>query len=275
MSQSFNDFIRAYGTEPPLGICADKFSRWGKNSRYAAILLPDHRAGYFGDFTQDIHARWFENVNDLSAAEYARSKEELQSLRQAQEAAQNLLNADASKKAKKFFSDALKASEDHPYLVRKRVKPYGIKQVNGNLLIPVYSIDGQIQSIQFINEAGEKRFMKNGKMKGGHHFIGDLDLSKPVFIAEGYATAVSVYEDTQCLTLVAFNAGNLINVAKDLRDYLPKVEIVIAGDCDEVGMRCAEQASKAVNGRALIPDFGENPECLSDWNDYFNRGVAA
>jgi putative DNA primase/helicase len=157
--------------------------------------------------------------------------------------------------------------------MRKKVKPYGIKQLNGELLIPAYSIQGDMQSIQFIDVDGNKKFLKGGKMSGGCHFIGEVSMDMPIYISEGYATAVSVYEDIQCLSIVAFNAGNLINVAKDLRVQFPEIEIVIAGDCDEVGKKYAEKASQAVNGSVLIPSFGDNPDGHTDWNDYFNHWV--
>jgi putative DNA primase/helicase len=81
-------------------------------------------------------------------------------------------------------------------------------------------------------------------------------------------TAYSVYEDTGCLSIVAFNAMNLVPVAVDLRKYLPDIDIVIAGDCDQIGRQYAELASKAVNGSTTFPPFKEN-QVGTDWNDYF------
>jgi putative DNA primase/helicase len=97
-------------------------------------------------------------------------------------------------------------------------------------------------------------------------------MDSPVYIAEGYATAVSIYEDTKCLTIVAFNASNLVPVAVELKKHLPNIQIVIAGDSDDVGRTYAIKASQLVNGTTLIPNFGGNPNGLSDWNDYFNQG---
>ena len=110
-------------------------------------------------------------------------------------------------------------------------------------------------------------------MQGGCHFIGEIQPTKPIYICEGYATASSVYEDTECLTIVAFNAGNLIKVATELRKQLPQVQIVIAGDSDPVGREYAEKASQAVNGSILIPEFGDNHQGFTDWNDYFTNEV--
>jgi phage/plasmid primase-like uncharacterized protein len=40
-----------------------------------------------------------------------------------------------------------------------------------------------------------------------------------------------------------------------------------------VGREYAEKASLAVNGLTLIPEFGDNPQGFTDWNDYFIEGV--
>ena len=35
----------------------------------------------------------------------------------------------------------------------------------------------------------------------------------------------------------------------------------------------AEKASQAVNGLILTPEFGDNPQGFTDWNDYFSNEV--
>ena len=273
MSNDFTSFIRSYGYEPKDQISPGKWIRFGRGAAVSARLYEDELGGYLHDWRTGEKFYWFANKDALSPTEYARRKHESETLKQAQEAKQKITYTQTGKLAEKLFNDASKASDSHPYLLKKKVKGYGIRQLDKSLLIPVYSVAGDMQSIQFINEAGNKKFMKSGKMSGGCHFIGELYQEKSIYIAEGYATAASVYEDTKCLTVVAFNAANLINVANDLRKQLPKVEIVIAGDSDPVGRKCAEAASLAVNGTTLIPDFGENHDGHTDWNDYFNHEV--
>jgi putative DNA primase/helicase len=270
---SFDDFLKAHGYEPKLDIAHGKWIRFGKKDSVSAKLYDDGLGGYVQDWRTGERLYWFADKELLSVADKRKREAEIKARRTAQEALQEKRYADVSVKAEKLFKDALQASETHPYLVRKRVKPHGIKQVGMNLLIPVYSVLGDFQSIQYINEHGDKRFMSGGKTSGGCHFIGEIKSHKPIYISEGYATACSIYEDIKTLTIVAFNAGNLIKVATDLRKQLPEVPIVIAGDCDAVGKKYAEQAAHAVNGKILIPDFGENKEGLSDWNDYMNQGV--
>ena len=273
MNSNFSDFIRSHGYEPKSEIIAGKWIRFGRKAAVSARLYDDELGGYLHDWRTGEKFYWFADKDHLSPAEYARRKQESETLQRAQEAKQSLSYAVTSKKAEQVFNEAPTASDAHLYLVRKQVKPYGIKQLGGELLIPVYSVIGDFQSIQYIDEAGNKKFLKDGKMSGGCHFIGELVMNKPVYISEGYATAVSVYEDTKTLAIVAFNAGNLMTVATDLKKQLPDIEIVIAGDCDEVGQKYAVAASQAVHGSTLIPDFGDNPNGYTDWNDYFSHVV--
>jgi len=266
----FNDFIRSHGYEPKSEIIAGRWVRFGRKCAISAKLYDDGLGGYLHDWRSGEKYYWFANTDTLSPSEYARRKAEAEALKHAQETKQETAYANTSKLAKNCFDKASQAHPRHPYLLKKKVKAYGIKQTESKLLIPVYSVLGDLQSIQTIDTHGNKQFFKGGKVRGGCHFIGEIVDGKPIYIAEGYATAASVYEDTKCLTIVAFNAANLINVAADLRMQLPNAEIVIAGDADSVGLKYAELAAKAVNGTTLIPSFGDNPDGYSDWNDYFN-----
>jgi putative DNA primase/helicase len=273
MNNSFNDFMRSHGYEPQADAMAGKFLRFGRNNAVSAKLFDDGLGGYLHDWRTGEKFFWFADQGAMSPDDYAKRRQESERLKQAHDAKQRIAYANASKQAIDLFGKALNASESHPYLVKKRVKPYGIKALDGDLLIPVYSVLGEFQSIQFIDADGGKKFLKGGQMQGGCHFIGEIQQTKPIYLCEGYATASSVYEDTKCLTIVAFNAGNLINVATELSKQLPEIQIVIAGDSDSVGREYAEKASLAVNGLTLIPEFGDNPQGFTDWNDYFTKEV--
>lgn len=272
-AHSFSDFIRSHGYEPKSDIVAGKWVRFGRKSSISAKLYDDGQGGYLHDWRSGEKHYWFANTDSLSPSEYAKRKAEAEAIKQAQKAKQQAAYINASRLAKKWFDEALEARPHHPYLLKKNIKAYGIRQVGSKLLIPIYSVLGDMQSVQSIDANGSKQFLKGGKISGGCHFIGEIVAGKPIYIAEGYATAASVYEDTKSLTIVAFNAANLINVATELRAQLPYVEIVIAGDADPVGQKYAQLASKAVNGTTLIPSFGDNPDGYSDWNDYFNFWV--
>jgi len=271
---TFHEFIRQLGYEPKGEIISNKFIRFGRKNSVSARLFPDAQGGYLYDWRTGEKHFWFaDDRTSLSPQERKARQQEIERIKGLEEARQALIHKEGAIKAKELFIRSSDALENHPYLVKKKVKPYGINQQGNSLLIPVCSVEGDYQSIQFINEFGDKRFLKGGKTKGGCHFIGLLQMDSPVYIAEGYATAASIYEDTKCLTIVAFNAANLVPVAVELKKHLPNIQIVIAGDSDTVGQTYAIKASQEVQGTVLIPDFGDNPDGLSDWNDYFNQGM--
>ena len=279
-AQQFATFIRSHGYEPTSEIIAGRWIRFGRKKAVSAKFYEDGMGGFLHDWSAGSKYCWFADRDDSSPEEREKRQREIDAIRKASDARERLAHTSVAIRAEKLFRDAPIASEEHTYLVKKQIGSHGLKQIGHELLVPVYSVMGEFQTIQFITDSAytsgnNKRFFTGGKKKGGCHFIGEMLTGKPIYICEGYATAVSVYEDTKCLTLVAFDAGNLIHVATSLRAQLPVAEIVIAGDCDDAGVRAAEAAAKAVNGSTLIPNFDHNPNGYSDWNDYFTNWVTS
>jgi phage/plasmid primase-like uncharacterized protein len=103
----------------------------------------------------------------------------------------------------------------------------------------------------------------------------------PLLVAEGYATGATLHEATGLPVAVAFNAGNLLAVAKAYRTADPSRPIVIAGDNDHhlpqrsvplpnVGKEKAEATAAAVGGVTALPSFPPRDRG-SDWNDLARR----
>jgi len=128
-------------------------------------------------------------------------------------------------------------------------------------------IDNSIKSLQYINNEGSKLFLKGGEASG--HFWQLEGKQDVIYLAEGFATAASINEVTNCLTYIGFSASNLPKVAKQLRDKFGiKSQIVIVGDNDKngVGKKYAEQAAQDIGARCIIP------EIEGDANDYLMAG---
>lgn len=196
--------------------------------------------------------------------------------------------AEAAKKAQIDWGNAKEAGADHFYLRMKSVKPYGIR-VNdaGELLIPVFGENGQLQSYERIlpREKDNKRYFPGGKIQDGYFPICASDRSGngPLVICEGYATGASIYEATGFTVLIAFNAGNLLAVAKLARRKYKKRPICIAADFDVpanekarqdypepggVGVYKAREAAQAIGGHlAICPS---NNGGKMDFNDLAN-----
>jgi putative DNA primase/helicase len=93
-------------------------------------------------------------------------------------------------------------------------------------------------------------------------------------IAEGYATGASIQEATRHAVAVAFNAGNLLPVARALRKKFPELRLIICADDDvnrpgNPGLTKAREAAQSVGGLLAVPDYGSNrPEGATDFNDF-------
>lgn len=178
----------------------------------------------------------------------------------------------AAESAQAFWQSAAAAHQSHPYLVRKGVKPHGIRQLNSLLLVPMRDADGELWNVQTIDRDGVKMFRKGARKTGTYHAMGGA-VSEVLHIAEGYATAASVHEATKQPVAIAFDCGNLEPVARALRAKYPQTRIVLCADNDAAtagnpGLTKAKTAAAAVGGLVAIP-----PEGFCDFNDAA-RGVS-
>jgi phage/plasmid primase-like uncharacterized protein len=228
--------------------------RW-KAERPSQAMTPAERAA----FTAEAAAR---------SAARARERQDIQ--------------ARAAGKAHRLWA-AASPVRDHPYLAAKGVRAHGLRQdQHGRLLVPVQGVDGRLWGVQRIGVDGSKLFLKGARTEGGHMLIGDRPTpGAPLLVAEGYATGATLHEATRLPVAVAFNAGNLLAVAKAYRKADPSRLIVIAGDNDHhlpkrsaplpnVGKEKAQVAATAVGGVTALPPFPAGDRG-SDWNDLARR----
>ena len=188
----------------------------------------------------------------------------------------------AAEKAEDEVSTYADASADHPYLVRKRIEPHGIKiDRAGRLVVPVIDNQGEILSYQTIDAEGNKRFLKGGKIEGGFYEL--RGNRKVIFIGEGFATCASIHQATGFTTLVAFDCGNLAKVAKSAKEMFLGSRIVICADNDQFtegnpGIAKAKAAAGLVFGEIVYPTFNESdlPSKPTDFNDLHTlQGIEA
>ena len=291
ITSEFLSAIRHYGLTAPDRIIADgKIQRFrsgpehGLNGFYQLAVVPAHRGGdigfgLIGCWKRDVNEKWCSR-EPKSITERDRSA--IEKLRQEQRDEDARAAAEAARKAKWIWGEAKAPSPEHPYLVAKGIGPRGLKEYKDLLVVPVYR-EGSMVSLQFIAADGGKRFLSGGNIEGGYASISGAAASRgKIVIAEGYATAASLFEATGVPVVVAFNAGNLLPVARAIRAKYPAAEITIAGDNDQwtvvrgkpvnVGMVRARAAADAVGGRVAMPEFShDDPEKPTDWNDYFAR----
>jgi putative DNA primase/helicase len=266
MSETFQEAIRAAGLEPPKHIAPGELYRFpgrGKSKTNRAgwcKLFEDLQGGVFGDFSTGLQGQW-------QAKRHYTAQEKAEWQRQIKEVQSEQRKADEQEKIRqkeKSLKDWQSASpvEDHPYLSAKGIKSYGLRTDGRNLLIPLFDIYGALQGYQWIGEGGAKGFSKGCQKKGCYFFIGEPVDGEPFYIAEGYATAATTYEGKGQAVAVAFDAGNLKEVALALHKKYPNSPKIIAADNDQwtkgnPGLRYAREAAEAVGGAVIYPIFTE------------------
>jgi putative DNA primase/helicase len=228
-------------------------------------------AGAFGSWkTGEKHTWSNKNLCDLTHLQRQQHDLRMQEAQQAREAEKLKRRERAQHAANLIWGTARAAPPTHPYLVRKAVKSYGIREYNGSLVVPMFDSHNVLQSLQSIDGRGNKRFLYGGRMKGCYFTIGNSQ--EDFLIAEGYSTAASLYEATRHCVVVAFNAGNLKPVAQAIRRNHPYAKITICADNDtktpvNTGVEKARDAAFAVNAFLAIPP------CAGDFNDLLTESA--
>ncbi|BBE79901.1 MULTISPECIES: primase-helicase zinc-binding domain-containing protein [Phytobacter] len=147
-------------------------------------------------------------------------------------------------------------------------KAGGVMFSAGDVVVPLHDGTGALVNLQLISADGLKRTLKGGAVKGCCHTLeGKKQAGKRLWIAEGYATAITVHHLTGETVMVALSSVNLLSLASLARQKHPACQIVLAADRDlnGEGQTKAAAAADACGGTvALPPVFG-------DWNDAFVR----
>lgn len=145
-------------------------------------------------------------------------------------------------------------------------KTGGVTFRAGDVVVPLYDDTGALVNLQLISSDGLKRTLKGGQVKGAWHVIeGKKQAGKRLWIAEGYATALTVHHLTGETVMVALSSVNLLSLASLARQKHPACQIVLAADRDLNGdgqTKAAAAAETCEGIVALPPVFG-------DWNDAF------
>ncbi|BBM65273.1 hypothetical protein VA249_19190 [Vibrio alfacsensis] len=287
------------GLEPPKQVIAD-----GKLHRFSSNGKPGDKAGYYvlhtnadgsvaGKFGcwRSLDSTFWSSKSNSHLSLYEKLEIEEHRRHAQLEIEKSLLNR--AQFAKSVIDDAHPATSNHAYILKKGGLPVdGVfelasipcslffddpenKKVMRNLLlIPVSDKDGNLLTLQAINERGDKMFMSGGATKGGMFtFNGD---DEKVFIAEGFATAASIHAATGNTVVCAFNANNLKLIAPQVKELNPEALVIIAADndykneLDGKGNKGKEIAQELFEKEGLpycLPEFEED-NTGTDWNDY-------
>lgn len=239
---------------------------------YVAFAGP-RPAGVFGCWRSDINQSWRADTGrNLTDYEERVFQERIKNAQINRDTAIKNRYENASKSCSKFWEQAQEASDNHEYLMRKGIKANGAKVTkNGQLILPLYASDGTLSTLQFIHADGTKRFFGGGKTKGAYWMIGEQSEEEKgvIYIAEGFATAATIFEETNRPCVAAYSASNLERVTKALREKNGDAqELVIVADNDRqgIGKKYADRAAKAHGAKIIMPPVE------GDANDYKQAG---
>lgn len=198
-----------------------------------------------------------------------------------------------------LVSLAAAGDREHGYLRRKGVAAHGIRLADGMtddvagllnmeaddesgkrgfrrsrtkwLVIPGRDVQDNLLTVQAIDEQGNKMFASGARKKGAFHLIGvrrvrHLATAPAVLFCEGYATGASLHEATGLPVVVAFDAGNLVEVARQLAPLLPAGQTrIVCADNDQFFMERAIAKIAAV--QPLFSNAVESLSVLAGAND--------
>jgi len=193
-----------------------------------------------------------------------RKREEAQRRREAERAAA---------RARTMWEKCLSTGES-PYLIEKGVQAHGARFTStGTLVVPMHDEHAQVRGLQFIGpevkkkrEDTNKQYWPFGLAKQGLFLLTGAP-SWIVLLTEGYATAASLHEATTYPTAAAFDAGNLLAVAKKLHRQYPRARILVCAD-DDFLARCPNQTC----GTLDLVSLGKCPVCGTAYT-HGNTGV--
>jgi len=272
----------------------------GKRSGAYKGYLDGHPAGFIQNFKSGYKANWKATGQRLNPAEIAKLEREAEAKRQAREREREAGYLAKSQAITQELARLPDAPADHPYLKGKGLHgaghAFGAKMDDqGNLVIPIEDKEGKVWSVQRIGPTGFKGYEKGSKVSGCYHVIGGKDAlaaqdaHEPLLISTGFGTSASIHMATGRPVVVAFQDNNLKDVAQEFKQMFPERTIVVLGDDDRhlperkpplpnSGRVKANEAAKAVGGRAIFPQFTaqEKGREFTDFSDLHRaRGLAA
>ena len=271
------DAMSQSGLTPPLHIQFDghihRFSTGNKRDKTGwYIAFGDGvPAGTFGDWRSGFESTWRADIGrSLTPVEESTNARRMAEARQIRDAEMARTHEVSLSVVQKIWSEATLASDEHPYLQRKGIKGHGARVTgDGRLIVPLRDIDGSLASLQYIDADGGKLYHPGAAVSGKFLIVGASDDPGTIYLAEGFATAATIYEVTDRPCVAAYSASNLVPVLGELRGHygnLQDIVIVADNDASGVGQKYAEQASAKHGARVVVP-----PE-PGDANDYRQAG---
>lgn len=266
--------------EPNLDGTIHRFSRnpqkpHEKDEWYAGFVMDSgHIHCTFGswstsqNFSQTYKS--YDSDHQLTAAEIAQIK----AIREKAEEERRQAKEKAKAVIQEKLEKAKQPSKSHLYISRKKIIPYGARQLKDHILLPMQNHFGDITGMEWINPEGLKRTIKGSQKKGSMLPLADMKSATIIRLAEGWATACSIQEarPNDC-AVCCFGLSNVREVAKILKAKYPKKQIVA---CIDAGAPEKELEALKGFGQVITPKLAQNQldAGLNDFNDvHVDNGI--
>jgi putative DNA primase/helicase len=271
----------------------DAWDAWGQSAdNYNATdsktvwrsIRPDGKVGIGSLFHEAKQRGWQDDGrrHTLTPAEIA-ERQRAAAERAAADAAEiERERAETAAKAAAILKASTAVTGENPYQLRKQVSPTatlreidagtaaailgytpksGGEPLEGRLLVVPVKQGDALSTVELIDGKGRKTALAGRGSKAGGHWATRRppDDAGALLIGEGVATTLSASEATGHVGIAALASGNLMAVAKAMRDRYPDAELVLLADLlKTTGLPDphAVEAARAVGGRLAIPDFG-------------------
>jgi len=268
----FISFMETEGVKPiePIAnrLTSEKIVRFrcegdkpGRSNGWAILYLDDRPAGRFGNFRLGVDRTWsFAGDNrQLSPEEKAALRREWAEAKAKRQEERERSEREAALDARDLWSRAVPASETHPYVMKKRLDPLPLRELDGKLLVPMYDANGKLWNLQRIAGDGSKRFLRGGRTEGLFCLVGyDTRDPRTYCIGEGYATMAAVHRSSGHPCIVAFSASNLMAVGRIWNAARPDLNFIVCGDDDthlprNIGREAAEALAAEIGAEVTFP----------------------
>lgn len=171
------------------------------------------------------------------------------------------------------------ASASDPYITKKQGIPEGLRvvpaddgltiagqRVAGWLVVPAFSLSGELRTLQFIPPPGEgkKVNLPSAAFDDGMFVVGELADSSHIYLIEGISQCWACWQATGKAAVCCFGAGRMRTVAELLHKAHPHHRLILVPDRGKESQ--AAEIARAVGGAwvelpAALPDN-------ADVNDY-------
>ncbi|EOA4134295.1 DUF5710 domain-containing protein [Campylobacter coli] len=269
-------------------------------------FLDDYPAGFVQNFKTGIKENWKMPIEKNQSNNIKNSQKLHEQIKKDQELREKEILTLQEKTALKLedeYNNAKWANSNHAYLKKKGFSEnFYLKQDNkGSLLIPLKDENGKLWSVQRIfpngdkiigviktKEEKEQGIEYSAKKSGCFHLIGakNLEYCKEFIIAEGFATAATIYKALNKPVIMGIDAGNLSKIVETLKNKFQNTPITLIADNDKkrelkglsnVGVETAKEIQQKFSDiKVIIPKISDQEagQGISDFNDIFlNKGL--